>query len=367
MSKGKTFVFVDTENVGHSIPLKIPKTIKAFFYIKDKNILPKVYPNCMHKRIKLIDLASRATKTKNEMDLALVTQLSIAIAKHGKKRKYVILSNDKGYDYPIYLLRRSYGVELSRMCCSLEEFISPLDSDAGPDPKPEDKPEEKKAETEPKVKKEPQKKIVQVQPVNYIPALFERYDNFESYRKAQKISQKRRMRKNRQIYEGSSSVWIEFDPYAGQWVPFKSGDVMKEIEADADPETVTARQRNWIEQQKSALSLSGKENEDYMPVLFRSCENFEQYRQKQKKAQKKRMRKNRQMYQGGGNIWVEFDPYANQWVPFLCGKIMEDIEPDCDQKAVCQAQTDWLACQDMDKRSPVQEDWARYCAEDLPF
>ena len=51
MSKGKTFVFVDTENVGHSIPLKIPKTIKAFFYIKDKNILPKVYPNCMHKQI----------------------------------------------------------------------------------------------------------------------------------------------------------------------------------------------------------------------------------------------------------------------------------------------------------------------------
>lgn len=78
------------------------------------------------------------------MDLALVTQLSIAIAKHGKKRKYVILSNDKGYDYPIYLLRRSYGVELSRMCCSLEEFISPLDSDAGVDPKPEDKPEEKR-------------------------------------------------------------------------------------------------------------------------------------------------------------------------------------------------------------------------------
>lgn len=66
MSKGKTFVFVDTENVGHSIPLKIPKTIKAFFYIKDKNILPKVYPNCMHKRIKLIDLASRATKTKTK-------------------------------------------------------------------------------------------------------------------------------------------------------------------------------------------------------------------------------------------------------------------------------------------------------------
>ncbi len=164
MSKGKTFVFVDTENVGHAMPTKIPKTMKAYFYIKDKNILPKVYPSCMHKRIKLIDLATRATKTKNEMDLALVTQLSIAIAKHGKKRKYVVLSNDKGYDYPIHLLRQSYGVDLNRVCCSLDEYIGQLTGDVKD--QPEEKPEPAAAQPEPKrpesVETKPLEEIIRV-------------------------------------------------------------------------------------------------------------------------------------------------------------------------------------------------------------
>ncbi|EOS60277.1 hypothetical protein C815_01520 [Firmicutes bacterium M10-2] len=239
MSKQKTMIFVDTENIGHSIPNKIPKSIKVYFYIKDKNILPKVYPNCMQKQIKLIDLATRSTKTKNEMDLALVTQLSIAIAGHKKKRKYVVLSNDKGYDYPIYLLRKSYGVQLCRVCCSLKEYIDPLEEKEESEPKKEEIPVQ-----EIEISK---KNVQDTDEENYSKALFKKYDDFEKYRKAQKPGQKKRFRKYRQMYDGGSKIWIEFDPYTNMWVPFLSGVRMEEIKADVDPKIVSAKQTKWIE------------------------------------------------------------------------------------------------------------------------
>lgn len=270
MSKQKTMVFVDTENVGHSIPYKIPKSVKAYFYIKDKNILPKVYPNCMQKQIKLIDLATRSTKTKNEMDLALVTQLSIAIAKHKKKRKYVVLSNDKGYDYPIYLLKKSYGVQLCRVCCSLEEYIDPLEGKEESEPKKEKEPlkleslQEKKmskhTHASEEIERDPGPEIVsdlQVKRIEgpkkkkaaekeYCAELFEKCENFEKYREAQKPAQKRRLRKYRKMYRGGSNIWIEFDPYAKVWVPFLSGAPMEEIEPNVNPKIVSANQAKWI-------------------------------------------------------------------------------------------------------------------------
>lgn len=246
MKKQKTIVFVDTENVGNTIPLVLPESIKVYYYLKDKNILPKIYPACFQKQVKIVDLATHSTHSKNEMDLALITQVCLSIQKHKQKRTYLILSNDKGYDYPIRLLKKNYGIDLHRICCSLEEYIEQMS-------------EQNKSE-------KPAKEKIEAKEEWYEPSLFKMHPDFESYRQAQKPMHKRKYRKRGSFLTGTPNAWMEYDPYANRWVAFGNGQIIDSIPPQENRELLSGMLETWILEQSKKPKRKRRKKKTPEPV-----------------------------------------------------------------------------------------------------
>ncbi|WP_348664423.1 hypothetical protein [Dubosiella newyorkensis] len=224
MKKKKKILFVDTENIGIQIPETIKKRYTIYFYLRNRNILPKIYPACMNERVRLVDLSANSSNVKNEMDLVLLAQLSICCAKYKKKRQYVILSKDKGYDRPIELLSQEYGVKIRREEKDLKEFLGKQKVRlALPDP----------------AKEEVFKPWIDQD-------LFRKCKNYNEYRNRLGKKKRNEIRIDPIAYRGANNAWIEYDPYQKVWIPYVSSFALKAISPNKELAIVSNRLKEYI-------------------------------------------------------------------------------------------------------------------------
>ncbi len=79
----KEIIIIDSENVGYSLPLEIPKEVFIYLFISDQFIFPKIKDYQNHKQICLIDILKirKENVSKNIMDFCIVTKLTELITK----------------------------------------------------------------------------------------------------------------------------------------------------------------------------------------------------------------------------------------------------------------------------------------------
>lgn len=100
----KYVYLVDYENVGNRIKIA-QKSESKIFYFSNKREMDCIKSNevCLNLKV----------SGKNALDFILDSRLGFLIATYGKKKSYIIVSNDKGYDTVINYWK-SLGYSVSR-------------------------------------------------------------------------------------------------------------------------------------------------------------------------------------------------------------------------------------------------------------
>ena len=214
----KTFIFVDSENVGNLVPDALPKKCEVCFFLSDPHCLKSLAELIGQKHFSIynISLSREAGVHKNEMDLCIVASLAARLhelpAKKRAKTRFVILSKDKGYDQAIELLKESYDADIVREGMSLRKYL-----DGAPDPY------DSVPELDGKFPKEKnlRKKAKKVR-------------SWDLYRKSLTPSERKAIR----LLEAQSGeglpVWFEYDFYSGQYILLYSGGIMGRFPALED-------------------------------------------------------------------------------------------------------------------------------------
>lgn len=108
LRKYKEILFVDSENVGYSLPKSLLPSTFVFMFVSDIHILVKLQTQ-INKQVKIVDLTRVARNhTKNAMDFCIISQVNQILKYVNKNQKLVIISKDKGYDAAIDFIRENH-------------------------------------------------------------------------------------------------------------------------------------------------------------------------------------------------------------------------------------------------------------------
>jgi hypothetical protein len=232
--KKKTFVFVDTENIGALCPNKLPKHHTIYYFISDLNLLKSAVLLLNDKHMIFINMneadeAAERTALKNEMDLCILAKLACVLHKRAKKKKlenseFIILSKDKGYDKAIAFLNETYQACIRREEMSLRKFV-----EEKPDP----------YEDLPEIQGElPKNKALHRKA--------KKYRSFDLFKKSLTPSEKKMIRIDYACSKDNQPVWFEYDFYRGQYLLMYSGSCINRFasrkEGQKEYEKLTAPQ-----------------------------------------------------------------------------------------------------------------------------
>lgn len=202
----KTYIFVDSENVGNLIPTHVPAGCEVYFFLSDVNVYRKVYRLLDEPNFHVVDVLetdNERKREKNEMDLAIIAFVG-SLIQNGLKKKdtCIILSFDKGYDRAISLLQQENPkLNLRREEMSLRQYIDNI-----PDPR---------------------KGSVFKGSLPRNPLLRKRATecaDWDSYRKGLSTAQKKSLRMDQAKNEESGAVcWFEYDFYDDKYQLYSSG------------------------------------------------------------------------------------------------------------------------------------------------
>lgn len=120
LKKYKEILFVDSENVGYSLPQSLLPSTFVYMFVSDIHILVKLQ-NQVSKQVKIVDLTHVVRNhTKNAMDFCIISQVNQLLKYVSKNQKLVIVSKDKGYDAAIDFIKENHpNIMIERKSLSL--------------------------------------------------------------------------------------------------------------------------------------------------------------------------------------------------------------------------------------------------------
>ncbi len=271
--------FVDTENVGMSLPEQLPKHTKIHLYVTT-NGQKKIYPEWFsNKKVQIVVMDHAQLRQKNELDMLISADLAMTIdeekAEKRERTTYILCSKDKGYDPALNMLRKKFPEALiQRSEKSLPDAISDARLSV-----------EKKAE-----------KRSSINTKTPIPA-----SGFApTVKQLETISDEQAKAMMEQLL-GALQKLVSAQP----------------SQKNAENNTECAAVDEVLLPGKDEFLELIKKNPEIMNV-YQNSKKYSVFRNKLSSTQKKRLRI--QPGQRDRNLWIEFDPYSNQYRLFWSGQ-----------------------------------------------